>query len=243
MISIPTALVLRLTRGAPWYTLAVIAMLIACGSGGENTTSSGQGGSLLTGASSSSGSSAQQSASSSSASATVGGTGGSANSTTSGVGGSGGADNPCVDSGVGEPNETENDPFVLPPQDDCDEFASVSGTVAGTEEDWFRYAGNDGLCLVNPERVFTQSGGLTICKYFECNVPSATSVSCPSGTTPSTSPGNRPGCCSNTGFQFPTFGGFSCTGTTDDDAQVYILVRATNPNTATCADYSIKYAY
>ena len=232
--------------------LVTVALIFvgACGDTDEPATSSATGGGLITGAGggvmsgsggaavgSGSGTSSAGGATTTSAGGTAPSAGGGGAAASAGAGGA----TTCVDIGQGEPNDAETNAFALPGKSDCDDASEVSGVIAGAEEDWFLYAGNDALCVVNPARQFAHMGGLVLCKYFECtNGQNATQIGCPNGTTADVSNGGRPGCCSASGFKVTDV---NCTGTIDDDTTVYLRVYAPNANSASCIDYSMHYNY
>ena len=221
--------------------LGLSAVVVAACAGGETSTTPEDDGSVITGAG---GGATSSSAASTSTGATTSASTG-ATTTTTGAGGAGGNPPACPDLGVGEPNETENDAFPLKGSaiSDCDgDGGTVTGTIAGMSDvDWFTYEGDDGIgCVVDPTRSFTQSGsGLRLCKFMECK-SGDTEFGCPSGTTGSTSPGGRAGCCGSSGFDVTDL---NCTGTSDEHVDVYIRIDKPGANATTCDDYSLGYHY
>lgn len=157
------------------------------------------------------------------------------------MGGEGGGD--CVDIGLGEPNESEGSAFPLKgnPIEDCDgDGGMISGVIAPGDTDWFTYQGDDVIgCSVDPTRSFTNGGGLRLCKFIRCVDSGATTeFTCPGGTTEATSPEGRDGCCSASGF---TIDDVNCTGTLDEDTEVFI--RVDRPTGTGCTSYSVSYHY
>lgn len=164
-----------------------------------------------------------------------------------GAAGGGAVGGGCVEVGLGEPNEKESTAFELAqdPIDDCDGSGDhVRGVIAGADDvDWFVYSGNDALwpvCIVNPTRDFDASEpDLRLCVFFQC-LSGDVEIDCPGGTTPSTSPAARPGCCSNDGFEVT---GLNCGGTFDEDVYVFIRVDQPGASAATCSEYLVTYHY
>lgn len=144
----------------------------------------------------------------------------------------------CNDTGPGEQNGTEATAHDLGDitDDDGDE-GTVSGVVAGeNDEDWYKYDGSDTFSgVVDPTRTVTSSGAVRICKFLQCTSGTA-DFTCPAGTTSSTSPEGRPGCCDDASFAVD----FNCAGTSDDDATVYVRVDAAQN---LCINYTLKYHY
>ncbi|MBW2525098.1 MAG: hypothetical protein JRI23_13025, partial [Deltaproteobacteria bacterium] len=152
------------------------------------------------------------------------------------------------DTYLGEPNEKEPTAYWLSadPIDDCDGSGDhVSGVIAGSADvDWFVYGGNDALwpiCFVNPTReISSTEPDLRVCAFFQCLAGGNASFTCPGGTTASTSPEARPGCCSNDGFQVDDL---SCGGTLDDDAYVFIRIDQPGAPPNACSEYVLTYHY
>lgn len=138
-----------------------------------------------------------------------------------------------------EPNETEATAEDLGTIDDCDGSGdTVTGILAGVgDTDWYKYSGTDSFgCSVDPSRQLTSSDPISVCKYAQCP-DNDESFTCPAGSTDATSPDGRPGCCSNTGFEF----GFSCgSSINSDEAVIYIRLET---NTNDCVTYSLTYHY
>lgn len=169
-----------------------------------------------------------------------GGTGGGGgNGTGGGEGGGGtGGGAPCIDTGPGEPNDSEAAASNLGSATDCDGTGgTVSGVLAGTGDvDWYLYRATDEIgCSVDPSRTFSPPGGARLCKFAQCTGGGAADVTCQLGSSPATSPSGRPGCCHTQSFSID----IDCSGV-DDDAQIYLRVdRPVN----VCTAYSIVFHY
>jgi hypothetical protein len=191
-----------------------------------------------------------------SSSSSSNGAGGASSSTGSGgagamggmmAGGGGAGGDSCADQGPGEPNETEATATQLASLNDCDSQAkSVAGTLSGAADvDWYFWVQteDDGLCVLDPARDFSQSAGgnLRMCKYVECQDPGASiSVSCPGGTTPSMSESGIPGCCSTAGFEID-LGITGCGITAADVVNVYMRIDEPGATADNCNDYNVNY--
>lgn len=142
----------------------------------------------------------------------------------------------------GEPNNSEATAKNLGVYSDCDDFDQpISGVLNGPDdEDWFKYEGLDEFgfgCTVYAAREIDFMSPARVCQFAQCTKTADTpSVGCPSGTSPTTSPQGRPGCCHSTSFTMD----IDCDGT-DDGAFVYI--RIDNPNQSACIPYTLKYHY
>jgi hypothetical protein len=148
----------------------------------------------------------------------------------------------CIDSGPGEPNETEDDAHNLGTIDDCDgSGSSVSGVLDGpTDVDWYKYTAEDvSFCIVDPTRDISNGPQIRICKYMQCDGNEAVTFDCPSGTTASTSPDGRKGCCGNAGFDIDP----QCGGSTLNADNGTIFIRIDNPMGHACRDYTLTYHY
>ncbi|MEQ9322941.1 MAG: hypothetical protein RIF41_27495 [Polyangiaceae bacterium] len=224
------------------------AMIAACGGGAETSDGDGGAGGFITGA----GGGPQTGT----GVPTTTGTGTGVPTTTTGAGGTGGTGagtggtggtgtgSTCTDIGLGEPNESEATAWPLKSSsiEDCDgDGDSFTGTIGPGDVDWLFYEGDDTtFCIVNPERTLSQSqSGLRLCKFFEC-LSGQTEVGCPSGTTPASSPEQRPGCCGTSGFEVSDL---NCTGTADEHVYVYIRLDQPGGDASTCNDYSLAYHY
>ncbi len=224
---------MRLLRPC-FVSLAVV--LLACSSGESQKSDTGAGGLINggEGANASSGSAGAPTTTSSSPTTTT---------TTTGSGGAGGAAE-CLDIGLGEPNESESQAFELKNGaiTECnDQGGTLKGIIASGDTDWFRYEGDDGLglCVVDPSRTLSPDDqGLRVCVYPEC-FAGGTKFTCPSPTTPDTSPSLRPGCCHNQGF---TITNLNCPGF-DEHVTVYIRVDHPNANASTCVSYELGYHF
>jgi hypothetical protein len=142
-----------------------------------------------------------------------------------------------MDSGPGEPNDTESTAHDLGTIGDADGNGDmVSGVLAGVADvDWYKYTGQDNAgFVVDPTRTVT--AGVRICKFLQCT-SGATTFTCPSSTMPETSPDGRAGCCGSTGFSIDDL---DCTGTASDDAVVYVRL---DTQTNICKDYTYAYHY
>jgi len=217
------------------------SLVVACGTEVPETPEDD--GMRITGASSSA------MGSTTGASTSVSGAGGAATSTSTGtssssaVGGGGGQGGACVDIGLGEPNEAEGAAHALSgdPIEDCDgDGGMVTGVIGPGDSDWFTYIGDDTLgCVVDAQRSFSSDGPLRICKFVRCvDNGATTSFSCPSGTASATSPEGRDGCCGTSGFEIDDV---DCSGTLDEDAEVFI--RIDRESGTGCTSYSLSYHY
>lgn len=183
---------------------------------------------------------------SSNTTSTTSGAGGASSSSASS--GAGGSEPPsCPDTAMSEQNESETTAYKVKAEaiDDCDGSGDlVEGVLAGANDvDWFYYTGDDSsFCVVDPSRALTQSeDGLRLCKFVRCTDSSATTeFSCPSGTTPETSPEGRDGCCGSSAFDI---GDLNCTGSLDESAEVYIRIDQPDATSATCNGYTLTYHY
>jgi hypothetical protein len=165
------------------------------------------------------------------------GGGGAGGAGTGGSGDGGGGAPPCNDPGPGEPNDTEATAMFLGLiTDDDSDGSSFAGTLAGPADvDWYTYSGVDTFGYeVDLSRTFT-SGQFRVCQFAQC-LTGTTSLTCPSGTTPQSSPAGRPGCCDNASFIITDI---DCAGV-DEDTTVFI--RIDQPVSA-CVPYSIVYHY
>jgi hypothetical protein len=149
----------------------------------------------------------------------------------------------CVDTGPGEPNATETTAFDLGTIGDCDDQGDVvSGVLNGANDvDWYKFHGIDmsSLCSVDPARALSSSGSVRICKFIQCDASESNNFTCPSGSTPATSPIGRPGCCGSGDMDISLTCGSSQLNA--DDAMVYI--RVDNPQSLPCASYTVAYHY
>jgi hypothetical protein len=154
------------------------------------------------------------------------------------------ANAPCSDIGGGEPNNGEANAFQLTTQaiSDCNSAGGTFwGTINGpTDVDWYIYEGSDTFsCVVDPTRSASAlEAPVRMCKFFECKSGQA-NITCPSGTTAETSPDGRNGCCGTTGFSVD----LDCTGTSSDDAFVFVRIDQPGAPSGTCNHYSSTYHY
>jgi len=178
-------------------------------------------------------SSSKSSSSSSSKSVSTGATG-HTSSMSSAASGSGGAS--CPDTGQGEPNETEANAFDLGAIGDCDgDGSTLEGVLAGAlDVDWYKYHGDDGLCVVDPTRTLVTQDHLRICKFAQCDNEPPT-VTCPPSAVSALSDDGRPGCCSDQGFDM----GLDCAGT-NDSATIYIRLDKPDP---ACVAYTLGWHF
>jgi hypothetical protein len=229
----------RAMLGLP-LTVAALALagLVACASdppapGFEQVGGAGEGGaaSASTTTSSSQSSSATSSvASSSSASST---TASSATSSSS----SGGLD--CGEGPGPDGDDTEASATDLGTIGDCDgDGESVTGVLTGFGDvDWYRYLGDDGLCVVSPSRALVASHAVRLCKYVQCVGGQEPDIECPNGTEAATSPDGRPGCCGSSGFDLDA----GCAGLIGDDSmRIYLSVETEQQ---ACVEYTIDYHF
>lgn len=227
-----------MTEMNSWSGVLLAGMLfVACGT--EAPATPEDDGSRITGVSSSV---ATTNASSTSVTG-VGGATSSGTSSSSGMGGAGGEGGSCIDIGLGEPNESEGSAFALSgsPIEDCDgDGGSITGIIGPGDSDWFTYIGDDTFgCTVDAVRSFTSSDPLRLCKFVRCVDSGATTTfSCPSGTVGATSPEGRDGCCGTLGFEIDDI---DCSGTLDEDTEVFI--RIDRQSGTGCTSYSLSYHY
>lgn len=142
----------------------------------------------------------------------------------------------CPDADTAEQNETESTAFDLGGIDDCDGSGSEhQGTLAAGDVDWFKYQGDDTFgCVVDPTREVTSMGSFRFCKFAQCERGNP-GVTCPSGTTPESSPDGRPGCCGSDGFDLA----LDCSGS-DDNASIYMRLDQPQP---ACSTYTLEWHY
>jgi len=168
------------------------------------------------------------SSSSTGGSAGMGGTGG-----TGGSGGTASCDD--VDS---EPNGSETAVVPLGTLTDCNGAANVGGTLDGPgDADWYRFTGYDDYCWAEPS--VTVAPDARVCLFVEC-LSGETQVTCPTGATADTSPEGRPGCCMTGALSVSDF---NCTGTINDDVEVYVRVENPEAAVGSCEEYSLTYEY
>jgi hypothetical protein len=143
---------------------------------------------------------------------------------------------PCSDPGP-EPNETFQGASYLGAIDDCDSSGmAFSGVLDGNDVDWFYYDGTDVFgCSVGPARTISADNQVRICKYPVC-VQGTPDFTCPAGSSPDVANGFD-GCCAEGEMSF----GFGCTGTSSDDAQVFL--RIDKPSGFACVNYSVSFHY
>jgi hypothetical protein len=143
-----------------------------------------------------------------------------------------------------EPNGREGTALKLPSSNDCDGHGDkTTGMLAGSDDaDWHWYEGYDvGYCYVNPTVTLeTQDPSVRVCTFFDCVDDAETTVECPSGSTPETSPEGRKGCCAGAGEL--KVRGVDCEWTAYEDIDVFIRVDRTD-RAATCVEYAFSYHY
>jgi hypothetical protein len=151
--------------------------------------------------------------------------------------GSGGSPT-CIDTGPGEPNDTEGDATFLGNIDDCDTSGgSIKGTLAGDDVDWYSYGGTDAsFCTVDPTRSVTAQAAIRVCKFVKCDSGDEDLI-CPAGTTAENSPSGKPGCCSTSDFVISP----DCDGPASDNMTIYI--RLTKQPADNCVPYDLSYHY
>ncbi len=149
----------------------------------------------------------------------------------------------CVDTGPGEPNDSEVNAYDLGTIGDCDNMGDmVSGVLSGASDlDWYKFHGVDAssFCSVDPARTLTSSGSVRICKFIQCDGSESDNFSCPGGTTAANSPDGRPGCCSTGDMDISLTCGSSQLNA--DNAMVFI--RVDNPQSLPCPNYTVAYHY
>lgn len=212
---------------------AILWLTAACGASETTALPEDDGGVVLTGAG---GGAASVATSGAQTSANV--------AASSGTGAMDAGPPDCIDQALGEPNGAESQAFKLQPGavEDCDDDGgSIHGVIQGSEDvDWFFYQGSDTLpCLVDPARGWVASQpGLRVCKYAFCT-SAETDVGCPSGSTESTSPGGRAGCCGNAPFEID----LNCGGSFDEHAEIYLRIDHPGGDDTTCNEYDLSFHY
>ncbi len=150
-------------------------------------------------------------------------------------------DPPCGDQGMGEPgNDTIAGAYDMGEIGSPDgDGSQMTGNLREPDDvDWYKYTGSDDTDgLVDPSRS-TVGSGIRTCMFAECT-DGDTEFDCPSETV-ETFEGAIRGCCWN-GNQEVSMGGFNCTGTISDDADIYIKVE--HPDGPGCESYTINYHY
>ncbi len=140
-----------------------------------------------------------------------------------------------------EPNEDEASATDLGQISDLDiDGGTVVGSLHSEDDvDWYVYLGDDDpVSNVDPARSIQASGGVRLCKFFECEAGLAqTDFECPLGSDYALA-NARPGCCSVAGdVALPDL---DCEGVAEDNATVYI--RVDQPD-AVCVTYELDYHY
>ncbi len=155
-----------------------------------------------------------------------------------GAGGSGGTSGACADTGF-EPNNSETNATSLGALGDCDgsNASFVQAHVANASDvDWYRYAGSDTGCFVDPEAEIDVD--LRVCIFGTCDT-GATSISCAQGS-PATSPDGHSGCCRSTKGKVEL--NLACGGPlTDENARIYMSVD--DAGASQCTAYELKYHF
>jgi hypothetical protein len=150
-----------------------------------------------------------------------------------------------------EPTANSNDSestgkvLAVDPVSDCSDPATESGAVSGVESDWYRYQGDDALCYVIPTVSLTQaSADVQLCMFLKCTDDAAmTQFSCPLTTTNATSPDGRYGCCGTGTDVSIAVDDVNCTGTFNEDLDVFIRVDDPMADAATCTAYTLSWYY
>jgi hypothetical protein len=122
----------------------------------------------------------------------------------------------------------------------CDESNDLAplGTLAGPQEDWYTFRGNEGfgLCNPNPGAIATADVPVSVCVFVECVDGTTGGVSCADGD-PADSPEGRPGCC---GLGVASLANYACMGIlVGDDVDVWVSVSSEMP---ICVDYDLAYS-
>jgi hypothetical protein len=123
---------------------------------------------------------------------------------------------------------------------DCDDSGIQRQGVLGVtaETDVYRFLGTDeSFCSVEPTVSLSASNPVRLCVFFEC-VNDFDGLTCPAGSSPVTSPGQRPGCCATGTTLSIEVSDFTCSGA--DDADVYIRLDTA---TAACTTYTVNALY
>ena len=213
----------------------------AGGSGGAVSTSSGGGFGAVGGAGGTTSSGAGGSG--------VGGTGtaGAGGEGAGSLGGAGGEAPVCVDNSPAESNDTEEIAYPLsgaPITDDDADGGELSGVLAGPDDvDWYTYRGDDTSWGVADPTVswILEAPGARVCIFLAClSVPTEFPNGCPSGSYPESSGAGRIGCCSTGSL---TLDDYNCTGSSDEDAYVYIRIDAPGAPADLCASYRASYHF
>jgi hypothetical protein len=216
-----------------WLGAGVLAVVVACGSDGD------EGGGAAGTAGLGGGAGAGGSGGSSGAGASAGSGGVSGGAGAAGSSGSGGSI--CDDPGP-EPNDTlpQATPTCSTPPceiSDCDGAGStLTGTIGPADVDLHAYFGNDSLgCSVNATAT-TKDTGYRLCVFVQCAGGADTELqSCKSGSQ-ATGPSGLQGCCVVAPGSAEVK--HNCPGL-DDSAGVYIQID----QASTCIDYSVDYHF
>jgi hypothetical protein len=125
------------------------------------------------------------------------------------------------------------------------DVAMIYGVLDGAaDKDWFTIIGTDDVsCTVNPTAGVKVTGAASarVCAYFEClSGPGDTDIgTCPAGTTPSTSPMGRPGCCGTADFTVD----LSC-GSVFSSWSSRLYLRVDDPTKqSTCTEYMATFHF
>jgi len=148
-----------------------------------------------------------------------------------------------------EPTAGTNDSEALAeslaadPVSDCADPEVLSGVVSGNDVDWYHFEANDDLCAVEPAASFTQSSAdARLCVFVQCTSATAnTQFSCPLSTTNATSPEGRYGCCETGSAVSFEIGDVNCTGTINEDIDVFIRVDDPVGDPSTCTSYVLEW--
>jgi hypothetical protein len=151
----------------------------------------------------------------------------------------------CVETGSGEPNDTQNTAYQLSPIEDCDSSnGSVTGVLgSSTDQDWYSYHATDTASCAQSAQLYAM-GAVTVCMYFDCPSGGVPSAGCNIGA-PGYSADGSPGCCAEgSSIQSELVidaGVIDCPGT-DDSADVSLAVFSSN-STGACENYTLDYGF
>ncbi len=138
----------------------------------------------------------------------------------------------CADPGPGQNSQSAGTAFDFGGIGHCDSGGrSFCGAVAANETTFYSFRDNDTgtiFCEFDPSISISSTAPVTLCEYFSCGA-----VTCPGGSTPSTS-GDLQGCCVDADSTLAAMRINPC-----GEASVLISVRA-KPGT-TCAGYTLRF--
>ncbi len=149
-----------------------------------------------------------------------------------------------------EPDNTSDTAAMLPELDDDNGTKTImaSISVAGQDDDWYFYVGNDALnftTAADPYAMVTTLSPMEVCVWAKetgsYSIP-VTDAPCKAGTLtpfPTAGLGYDIGCCStSTTAQIYDYG-----RTGDDDSSDIMMRVSQMTSTLTCTDYSLTYAF